>query len=97
MATAHAPDARSKLAADRQRDSVVLMAGSRVLTWNGKDLPAELRGLPAGRYVVEAIDDVPALTEEEDEGLRQALASLRAGKGRSIEQVRQRIDAALRK
>ena len=73
------------------------MAGSRVLTWNGKDLPVELRGLPAGRYVVEAIDDVPALTEEEDEGLQQALASLRAGKGRSIEQVRQRIDAVLRK
>jgi len=59
------------------------MAGSRVLTWNGKDLPTELRKLPAGRYLVEAVDEVPALTEEEDEGLRQALASLRAGKGRS--------------
>jgi hypothetical protein len=73
------------------------MAGSRVLTWNGKDLPAELRGLPAGRYVVESVDDAPALTEEEDEGLRQALDSLRAGRGRSVEQVRQRIDALLRK
>ena len=57
------------------------MAGSRVLTWNGKDLPTELRKLPAGRYLVEAVDEVPALTE--DEGLSQALASLRAGKGRS--------------
>lgn len=73
------------------------MAGSRVLTWNGKDLPTELRELPAGRYVVEAVDDIPALTEEEDEGLRQALASLRAGKGRSVRQVRERIDAVLRK
>jgi hypothetical protein len=73
------------------------MAGSRVLTWNGKDLPAELRELPAGRYIVEAIEDIPALTEEEDEGLRQALASLRSGKGRSLAQVRQRIDAILRK
>jgi hypothetical protein len=73
------------------------MAASRVLTWNGRDLPAELRELPAGRYVVEAVDDVPALTEEEDEGLRQALASLRAGNGRSNEQVRQRIDAILRR
>ncbi len=73
------------------------MAGSRVLTWNGKDLPAELRGLPAGRYFVESVDDAPALTEEEDEGLRQALDSLRAGRGRSVEQVRQRIDAILRK
>ena len=73
------------------------MSGARVLHWNGRDLPAELRELPAGRYVVEAVDEVPALTVEEDEGLRQALDSLRAGKGRSIEQVRQRIDAALRK
>ena len=73
------------------------MAGPRVLTWNGKDLPAELRELPAGRYLVEAIDDIPALTEDEDEGLRQALASLRAGQGRSVEQARPRIDAVFRK
>jgi hypothetical protein len=81
---ARRPISRSVLAADRQPDSVVLMAGSRVLTWNGKDLPAELRGLPAGRYVVEAIDDIPALTEAVDEGLQQALASLRAGKGLEV-------------
>jgi hypothetical protein len=67
------------------------MSSSRVLTWNGKDLPAELRELPAGRYLLEAVDEVPPLTEEEDEGLRQALASLRAGKGRSAAQVRQRV------
>ena len=73
------------------------MAGSRVLTWNGKDLPEELRELPAGRYVVESLDEVPALTDDEDEGLRQALASLRAGKGRTIEQVRQTIDNVLRR
>jgi hypothetical protein len=73
------------------------MAGSCVLTWNGKDLPEELRELPAGRYIVEAVDEVPALTEEEDRGLRQALASLQAGKGRATEQVHQRIDALLRK
>ena len=30
---------------------------ARVVTWNGKDIPTELRELPAGRYVVEAIDD----------------------------------------
>ncbi len=27
---------------------------ARVVTWNGKDVPAELRELPAGRYVVES-------------------------------------------
>ena len=68
-----------------------------MLTWNGKDLPEELRALSAGRYVVEPIDEVPTLTEEEERGLRQALASLQAGKGRSVEQVRQRIDALSRK
>ena len=73
------------------------MAGARVLHWNGKDLPDELRELPAGRYVVESVDDVASLSpeEEEEEGLRQALASLRAGKGRTIDQVRQTIDAVL--
>lgn len=71
------------------------MAGARVLRWNGKDLPEELRELPAGTYVVEAVDEAPALASDEEEGLEQALASLRAGKGRTSEQVRQTIDAIL--
>ena len=70
------------------------MAGARVLRWNGQDLPDELRDLPAGTYVVEAID-APLLTPEEDDGLERALASLRAGKGRSADQVRQSIASAL--
>jgi hypothetical protein len=70
------------------------MAGARVLRWNGKDLPEELRELPAGTYVVEAVD-APLLTQDEDEGLGRALASLRAGKGRSVDQVRQSIASAL--
>jgi hypothetical protein len=73
------------------------MAGSRVLNWNGKDLPEELRELPAGRYLVEAVDDGPELTDDEEEGIRQALASLQAGKGRTLAQVRETIDAILRK
>lgn len=36
---------------------------SRVLHWNGKDLPEELRDLPAGRYVVESADEVSELIE----------------------------------
>jgi hypothetical protein len=73
------------------------MAGARVLHWNGKDLPEELRDLPAGRYSVEAVDELAPLSPEEDEGIRQALASLRAGNGRTIDQVRQTIDAVLRR
>lgn len=69
------------------------MAGARVLRWNGQDLPDELRDLPAGTYIVEAAEVV--LTADEDAGLERALASLRAGKGRSLEQVRQSIAATL--
>src|SRR5437016_2909764 len=39
----------------------------KVVTWNGKDIPAELRNLPAGRYLVEPLDeDAPTLTSEEE-------------------------------
>jgi len=30
---------------------------TRLVTWNGKDLPPEFRDLPVGRYLVEAVDD----------------------------------------
>lgn len=73
------------------------MAGARVLHWNGKDIPEELRELPVGTYLVEAVDDAPSLTSDEEQGIEQALASLRAGQGRTTEQVRQRIDSLLRK
>jgi hypothetical protein len=74
------------------------MAGVRsTFHWNGKDLPEELHHLPAGTYVIEAVDERPLLTEDEDAGLSAALASLRSGKGRTLEQVRQTIDAILRR
>lgn len=68
------------------------MANSRILTWNGTDLPEELCALPPGRYVIESADDVPHLTHDEDEGIHQALASMRAGNGQSVEQVRGTIN-----
>lgn len=74
-----------------------LMAGARVLHWNGKDIPEELRELPAGTYVVEAVDSAPALTPDEDRGLAEALASLRAAEGRTLDQVRQTIDSIVRR
>jgi hypothetical protein len=60
------------------------------MTWNGKDVPPELRELPAGRYVVEPIEDeAPALMPEE-----AALESY--GHGRVVDSKRARkvIDAA---
>jgi hypothetical protein len=70
---------------------------SRVLKWNGKDVPEELRSLPAGRYVVEAIDEAPALTPEEEEGLIEALRALDRGEGESTKEVRRAIDRALKR
>jgi hypothetical protein len=69
---------------------------ARVVTWNGKDVPAELRELPAGRYVVEAIDDdAPALSADEEAGIEAALESYRQGRVVEAKRARQIIDAAL--
>jgi hypothetical protein len=68
----------------------------RIVIWNGKDLPVELRDLPAGRYVVEAVDDeVPALTPEGEAGIEAALESYRQGRVVDAKRARQIIDAAL--
>ena len=69
---------------------------ARVVTWNGKDVPAELRELPAGRYVVEAVDDeAPALLPEEEVGIETALESYRQGRVVDAKRAREIIDAAL--
>jgi hypothetical protein len=62
-----------------------------IINWNGSDLPEALRHLPAGRYVVEPLDDSLALSPEEEEGLIQALESLRARRSVDHEQVRARV------
>lgn len=50
-----------------------------IIDWNGADIPEELRGLPAGKYVIQRADDT--LTPDEEQGLITALDSLHAGKG----------------
>jgi hypothetical protein len=71
---------------------------AKVVTWNGKDVPTELRELPAGRYVVEAIDEeAPALTPEEEAGIEAALESYRQGRVVDAKRARQIIDAILRR
>ncbi len=62
-----------------------------IIDWNGSDVPEVLRHLPAGRYVVEPLDKQPSLSSAEEEGLIEALASLRAGKGLEHEQARARV------
>ncbi|PYQ94972.1 MAG: hypothetical protein DMF95_22655 [Acidobacteria bacterium] len=69
---------------------------AKVVTWNGKDIPAELRELPAGRYVVEAVDEeAPTLTPDEEAGIEAALESYRQGRVVDARRARQIIDAAL--
>jgi hypothetical protein len=66
--------------------------------WNGKDVWPELRELPAGRYVVEAVgDEAPALTPEEAAGIETALESYRQGRVVDAKRSREIIDAALRR
>jgi hypothetical protein len=62
-----------------------------IIRWNGRDLPAELKDLPAGDYAVQPAEDVVALTQEEEAGLVAALESLQAGKGVAHEEVRKRV------
>jgi hypothetical protein len=70
---------------------------ARIVTWNGKDVPTELRDLPAGRYVVEPLEEeAPTLSPEEEAGIEAALESYRQGRVVDAERVREIIDAALR-
>jgi hypothetical protein len=58
-----------------------------VVDWDGASLPAELRALlpaglrdlPPGRYVVEPLVDDDELTPEEEAGILEALAEVEAG------------------
>jgi hypothetical protein len=68
-----------------------------VLNWNGEELPKELRALPKGRYILQPVDELRALTPEEDAGLIQALRSLRQGKGVDAETVFARVEGKLQR
>ena len=73
-----------------------MLPRARVITWNGKDVPPELHELPAGRYVVEAVEDeAPALAPEEEAGIEAALQSYRQGRLVDSKRAREIIDAAL--
>ena len=69
---------------------------ARIVTWNGKDVPPELRELPVGRYVVEAVDEeAPALSPDEEAGIEAALESYRQGRVVDAKRAREIIDTAL--
>jgi hypothetical protein len=69
---------------------------TRLVTWNGTDLPAEFRDLPVGRYVLEAVDDeAPTLALGEEAGIQAALDSYRQGRVVDAKRAREIINAAL--
>ena len=67
-----------------------------VVDWNGQDLPSELRELPAGRYVVEAVDDA-AFNDDEARGIELALEQYHRGQTVEATQARKIFDALLKK
>ena len=66
-----------------------------IVNWNGVDVPEELKALKKGRYVLVPIDEPPELTEEQEAGLEDAMASIRAGEGLSLEEALAKAKASL--
>jgi len=66
-----------------------------IVNWNGVDVPAELKALKKGRYVLVPIDEPPDLTEEQEAGLEAALASIREGHGLSRDEAFAKLKASL--
>ena len=52
---------------------------TKLIHWNGVDIPDELRSLPAGTYVIESAED--ALSADEERGLVEAMEAIRNGRG----------------
>jgi predicted transcriptional regulator len=56
-----------------------------IIEWDGRNVPAGLRDLAPGRYVVAALDEV--LSGEEEAAVLEGLADLEAGRVASFEEV----------
>jgi hypothetical protein len=71
--------------------------GPKVIEWDGSHLPKELQKLPPGRYAIEPVDLVEALTDEEGGGILAGLAQLDAGDGISLADVVRQITTEKRR
>lgn len=58
-----------------------------IVNWNGVDVPEELKALKKGRYVLVPIDEPLELTEEQEAGLEDAIASIQAGEGMALNEA----------
>jgi hypothetical protein len=68
-----------------------------VLNFDGKQLPREMRSLPSGRYILQSVDEVLALTAEEEAGLEEAASSLDRDEGFTPEEFRIALEGTLRR
>lgn len=68
-----------------------------VIEWDGQEIPAALRGLPPGRYVVEPLDHLTQLTDAEEQGLIEAMEQADKGQVVTLEQALANIRAARRR
>ncbi|MBI3911796.1 MAG: hypothetical protein HY320_12810 [Armatimonadetes bacterium] len=68
---------------------------TKVIEWNGQEIPAGLRDLPPGRYLIEPLDEYLVPTSEEDAGIVAALEEMDAGRGSPVEEVVNRARAIL--
>ena len=66
-----------------------------IVNWNGVDVPAELKALKKGRYVLVPIDEPPELTEEQEAGIEEAITSIREGHGLSRDDAFAKLKASL--
>jgi len=59
----------------------------KLIEWDGSEVPAGLRDLPPGVYVVEPFAGAEPLTKEEENGILEALDDYERGGGIPLEEV----------
>jgi len=59
----------------------------KVIDWDGRNLPEQLRDLPPGQYVLEPLEATQPLSAEEEDGLLAALKELDTGRGIPLAEV----------
>ncbi len=74
------------------------MSEPHVLHWNGKDLPAELRQMRPGSYLIEPMESgMLSLSPEEDAAVQAGLDEIDRGDTLLARDVFKQLDETLRK
>jgi hypothetical protein len=60
----------------------------RIIDWDGKNMPPELRTAPPGLYHLVPLDDIDApMTDEEEAAVLEGLEDVRAGRVVPLDEV----------